>query len=290
LVLSRILNASLIVLVAAAVLPAADAGLVTGSIALAAGAPGAGIDLRLVDVASGRAITATSDADGRFRAPLPAGVYSVEARGYAVTGGPRVVTSIRGREATAALVLAPLAADASGLSLRHAPVGCLIAEEHLEIDATIRPAAKVKHARVYFKAKGEQDYHYVEMVPEIGRFVACLPRPHAYTGPIDYYVEAASGAGETARSEDVSALVIRRADECPADRRTAVVCPCRVPVAVYSPTGQPVFPGAFGGIAGQVGGTVGSQIAGTAALVAIGAGAIGVTIVLQEPAPASPSR
>lgn len=278
------------VLVAAPLLPAADASLVTGAIALPAGEPGAGIELRLVDVASGRVVVARSDAHGAFRAPLAAGVYSVEARGYAVTGGPRVITAIPTREAVAAVVLAPLAAQPFELSLTHEPVGCLLAEEHLEIDATIRPAAKVKRARVHFKAAGEQEYHYVEMVPEIGRFVACLPRPHEYTGPIDYYVEAESAEGERARSEDVSAVVIRRADECPKDRRMALICPCRVPVAVYSPTGQPIFPGAFGGIAGQVGGLVGSQIAGTAALVAIGAGAVGVTIVLQEPAPASPSR
>jgi hypothetical protein len=255
-----------------------------------AGTPAADVELRLVDVASGRVSVAKSDANGAFRVSLAPGVYSLEAGGYAVASGPHLVTATAGSESVAALALTPIAPAAADLSITHLPVGCMVAEEHLEIDATIRPAARVSKARVYFKAAREASFHYVEMAPEIGRFVACLPRPHADSGPIDYYVEAEGADAARTRTSDVSAIVIRKAEECPADRRNAVVCPCRVPVAVYDVAGQPAFPSAFGGVAGQLGGALVAPITGTASFVAIGISAIGVGLLLQDTTPASPSR
>jgi hypothetical protein len=288
--LHRSIAALLTLLLAAPALPAAEAASLSGTLTLAAGTPAGSVELRLVDVTSGRVTLARTDADGAFRAPVAPGVYSVEAAGYAVRGGTPVLAATLGREASMALVLAPLPPSASELTVEHLAVGCLMAEEHLEIDAAIRPATKVKHARVYFKAARESNFHYVEMAPEIGRFVACLPRPHVDSGPIDYYVEAEADDAGRARTADVSALVIRKAQECPAERRMAVVCPCRVPVAVYDMAGLPAFPSAFGGVAGQLGGAFASQITGTAALVAIGASVVGVGLVLQDKNPASPSR
>jgi hypothetical protein len=63
-----------------------------------------------------------------------------------------------------------------------------------------------------------------------------------------------------------------------------------VPVAVYDVAGQPAFPSAFGGVAGQLGGALVAPITGTASFVAIGISAIGVGLLLQDTTPASPSR
>lgn len=280
--------ASLSLLAAQAAL-AAETAVVRGTLSLAGGAPAAGVDLRLVDVGSGRVTATRSDAAGAFRAPVAPGIYGLEAGGFSLAKGTPVLTATAGREAVASLVLAPIGPASSELSIRHDPVGCLLANEHGEIEAVIRPAINVKRARVFFKGARDDSYHYVEMAPEIGRFVACLPRPYPDASPVDYYIEAETAEAASTRSDEMSAVVVRKSEDCPAERRTAAICPCRVPVAVYDLAGQPVFPSAFGGIAGQLGGALVSPIAGTASLVAIGASAIGVTIVAQ-PGPASPSR
>jgi hypothetical protein len=269
---------------------AVDLARVEGTVSVPGRATAAGVEVRFLDLASGRVTAVRSDDNGAFRAPVPAGVYAIEAgRGYEISRGPRMVSAAAGQVVAASLQLAPLPAGATtGLDLQHAPKGCMAADEHPEIDATLRPATKVRQARVYFKGAREREYHYVEMIPEIGRYVACLPEPKKDAGPVDYYVEATATDGSQARSADVSSLVVGHDDTCPADRRIASVCPCRVPVAVFDVAGQPAFPSAFGGVAGQVGGSVGATT--TASLITIGAAIIGVGIQLPGPGPASPSR
>lgn len=269
---------------------AVDLARVEGTVSLAGKPAPTGTEVRLLDLTSGRVTATRSEPDGVFRMPIPPGVYAVEAgRGYEISRGPRIVSAAAGQVVAASLFLAALPDTASGaLELQHSPKGCLTADEHPEIDAALRPATKVKQARVYFKGAREKEYHYVEMIPEIGRYVACLPEPHKDAGPVDYYVEATGTDGGTTRSQEVSSLVVDRNDTCPVDRRIASVCPCRVPVAVFNMAGQPAFPSAFGGVAGQVGGSIGATT--TASLITIGAAIIGVGIQLPGPGPASPSR
>ena len=262
---------------------------VQGSLRLLAGTPAAGVEVRLLDLSSGRVTTTLSNDVGEFRSPVAPGVYGVETgRGYEIARGPRVVAATAGQAVSAALVITQVLAPATQLTLEHDPKGCLVADQHPEIDAAIRPATAVKYARVYFKAAREAEFHYVEMIPEIGRYLACLPEPRKDAGPIDYYVEAAAPDGTTARTPGVNSLVIERNGECPADRHMAVICPCRVPVSVFTAAGQPAFPSAFGGVAGQI--STGVSTTTTGALVTIGASIIGVGIQIGGTAPASPSR
>jgi len=262
---------------------------VQGSLRLSGGTPAAGVEVRLLDLSSGKLTTTRSDDAGHFRSPVAPGVYALETgRGYEIERGPRVVSATTGQAVSAALVIAQALAPATQLTLQHDPKGCLVADQHPEIDAAIHPPTAVKYARVYFKAARESDFHYVEMIPEIGRYLACLPEPHKDSGPIDYYVEASAFDGTTTRTPGVSALVIEPKGECPADRQVAVICPCRVPVTVFDAAGQPVFPSAFGGVAGQI--TSGVSVTTTGALVTIGASIIGVGIQIGGTGPASPSR
>lgn len=262
---------------------------VQGTLRLSGGTPAAGVEVRLLDLSSGRVTSLRSDDAGLFRSSVAPGVYAVEAgRGYEIARGPRLVSATEGQAVSAALVVAPAAAPATQLTVEHDPKGCLLADQHPEIDAAIRPATAVKYARVYFKAAREGEFHYVEMIPEIGRYIACLPEPHKDAGPIDYYVEAAAADGTIARSPGASSLVIERNGECPADRQMAVICPCRVPVSVFNTAGQPAFPTAFGGVLGQI--TTGVSTTTTGALVTIGASIIGVGIQIGSTGPASPSR
>ena len=266
---------------------ATDLAHVEGTVSMQGQGQG-GVEVRLLDLSSGRVTTVRSDAAGAFKAPVPAGVYALEpGHGYEIASGPRMVSAAPGQIVAAALQVTTSApTTGSSLDLTHDPKGCLRADEHPEIDASLRPAARVKQARVYFKAARERAFHYVEMNPEIGRYVACLPEPKKGTGPVDYYVEAVATDGSTARSEEVSSLVIERDKDCLTPRKIATVCPSRVPVEVFTPAGAPAFPAAFGGIVGATG--IGATT--TASLITIGASIIGVGLQLPGHGPASPSR
>jgi hypothetical protein len=275
---------------AASSLPASETAVVRGSLSASGGAGlAAGLAVRLVEVRSGLVTQAQERADGSFETAVAPGDYALEVPGYRVANGAVLVAARAGTASKADLVVEPatgFAPDAP-LQISHEPVGCLVAEEHVEIEAAIRPPAQVKKARVYFKTAHEKDFHYVEMVPEIGRFVACLPEPHKDAGPVVYYIDATPAAGTPSSTSHNNALVVPKAAECPKDKRTAAPCPCRVPVAVFDPAGNPVT--ALADAGGVAGGAAGGAAGGTAAIVAIGASAVGVGFLLQEE-PASPSR
>jgi hypothetical protein len=160
----------------------------------------------------------------------------------------------------------------------------MVASENPEIEAVIEPSSLVTRPRVYFKSTKENRFHYVEMLPEIGRFVACLPEPKADAGPVTYYVSAFA-QGTESRTADIAADVVGRASSCPEGRRMALACPCSGPVAAYLPGGVSSVPAGFSGALGGIPGAM-----TTAAGVVIGITAVGIGIMISDAAPASPSR
>jgi hypothetical protein len=203
-----------------------------------------------------------------------------------------VVAALAGQTQKAELTVetvapAPLP-ETPGVQADHTPVGCMTADQYIEISARLTPATRVQAARVYFKSSWEQEYHYVEMVPDVGRHVACIPRPQREASPISYYIEASSKDGALVRTPEASALVVDSPAECPADRRMAVLCPCEYPVAVYGPGQMAAVPAGFSGV---IGGFPGTLVTGTtAAMAVVGATAIGIMIIMPHPPTASPSR
>jgi hypothetical protein len=248
----------------------------------------ADLEVRLVQLETGKVTAVRPDRAGRFEVTVEPGLYGFDVRkgGYEIVGGPHVVAALPGVTLTAALALATVQAAApasAGPRIVHDAVGCMTAAENPEIEAVIEPAASVTKPRVYFHAKGDTEFHYVEMLPEVGRFVACLPAPREGSGPVTYYVSAAADGVES-RIADIEAEVIGRSSTCPAGRRMAVVCPCTAPVAAY-----------LNGIASTpLGFEAGAQAAGIASTaIKIGAaiGVVGIGLVLGDNgAPASPSR
>lgn len=254
---------------------------VSGSVLSAGGAPLAAAELVLVNLDSGRLTSASTDARGGFEARVEPGIYSIVPRGARVVSGPRVLAAQAGQRLQAALVVEavapPVTAAAPSLTADHEPVGCFTADEFGQVSAAFQPMSEVAEARVYFKAHWETDYHWVPMVPEVGRHVACLPRPRRDASPVYYYVEAQAKDGALLRLREVDSLVVSGAGECPAERRLAVVCPRLAGL-------QPPFPGAVGTIPGAALG------GGLPALMVVGASAIGVMMVMQRQPNASPSR
>jgi hypothetical protein len=179
---------------------------------------------------------------------------------------------------------APLLPEASPTSttINHDPVGCFIAGEFPLLESGIQPAASVARARVYFKAAQGGDWFFVEMTSQEGQFFGKLPRPKLEASPIAYYIQATTTEFGEAQTQEISAIVVAEANQCPQDRKVAAIGPAG-PVQVFSAaTGSIITPAGFaaGGLA-----ITGGIIALAAGAAAVG---IGTAIIVAQPSP-SPS-
>ena len=181
---------------------------------------------------------------------------------------------------------------------------CVLAGEYPQFQGSIIPTSGVRRVRLFFHSALSPDFYYVESVLEGGRYVARIPRPRPEAGPISFYLDAAGDSGQ-GRSADGEAIVVRKIEDCPRDRKAAPVAPGG-PVSVFDVAGNAAFPAGFEGVTGAA--AVGAATGGVGAaagaggfftskagLIALGAVAVGVgtLIVLSgndSTRPQSPSR
>jgi hypothetical protein len=180
---------------------------------------------------------------------------------------------------------------------------CILAGQYPQFHGAITPLDGVTRSRLFFHSGLSNDFYYVEAVLEGGRYVARLPRPRPEAGPLSFYLEATKSDFSQARSAEGTAIVVRKIEECPSDRKAAPVAPGG-PVSVFDVAGNPAFPAGFEGItgvaAGAAGGTGVGAAAGsgagfftsTAGFITLGAIAVGVTTIViathgNEPTSAS---
>jgi len=197
------------------------------------------------------------------------------------------------------------APSAGGLQVNVDPLqACILAGQYPQFQGAIMPMDGVTRSRLFFHSALAPDFYYVEAVFEAGRYVARLPRPRPEAGPLSFYMEATRNDFSQARSGEGTALVVRKIEECPSDRKAAPVSPGG-PVSVFDVAGNPAFPAGFEGVTGVtaaaaggagVGGAAGAGagfLTSTAGLITLGAIAVGITtivIVTNGNEPQSPSR
>jgi hypothetical protein len=200
------------------------------------------------------------------------------------------------------------APSAGGLLVNVDPTqACILAGQYPQLRGAIMPMDGVTRSRLFFHSALAPDFYYVEAVLEGGRYVARLPRPRLEAGPISFYLEATKSDFSQARSSDGTAIVVRKIEECPADRKPAPVAPGG-PVSVFDVAGNPAFPAGFEGLTGVAGGAAGAAagtgvggaagagagfLTSTAGLITLGAVAVGITtivIVTNGNEPKSASR
>jgi hypothetical protein len=218
----------------------------------------------------------------------------------------------------AAMVLVPLLAappvtskataatqppSAGGLQVDVDPTAaCILAGQYPVFQGAIVPPEGVTRSRLFFRSSLSPELYYVEALQEErGRYVARLPRPRLNAGPIIFYLEATGSDFAPGRSAEGNAIVVRKIEQCPQDRKGVPVAPGGGPVSVFDVAGNPAFPAGFEGVAGGVaaasagvGAAAGSGagfITSTAGLITLGAVAVGITaIVIATDEPNSPSR
>ena len=196
------------------------------------------------------------------------------------------------------------APSAGGLQVDVNPTqACILAGQYPQFQGAIMPMDGVTRSRLFFHSALAPDFYYVEAVLEGGRYVARLPRPRPEAGPLSFYLEATRNDFSQARSGEGTAIVVRKLEECPADRKPAAVAPGG-PVSVFDVAGNAAFPAGFEGVTGVAAAAVGGGVGGaagagagfltsTAGLVTLGAVAVGITtivIVTNGNEPKSPSR
>jgi hypothetical protein len=193
------------------------------------------------------------------------GLYGLDVPGYVSPQGPLLVSATAGGSASLAAVLEPRPGGSPKLEVKHDSPGCIDARRTSEVDAVVHPARAGTSARVYFREDPDAEFRYVEMVPDVGRWLACLPEPGDGVDKLNYYIEVEGPEG-VARTPEVVSMVVTEDSECPAPRRRAPLCVCPGPVAVFLLDGTPVGGLAGGLLAGVAGGVL------TAAGIVVGTG------------------
>lgn len=205
-------------------------------------------------------------------------------------------------------VAAPQPPAGGGMQVQVDPTkACILAGEYPQFQGGVIPMEGVTRSRLFFHSSLSNDFYYVEAVLEGGRLVARLPRPRFDAGPLIFYLEATRSDFAVGRSLEGSAIIVRKIEECPSDRKAAPVAPGG-PVSVFDVAGNPAFPAGFEGVTGAggaaaAGGAAGGGVGGaagaggfftsTAGLITLGAVAVGVTTVVlatRGNEPKSPSR
>jgi hypothetical protein len=208
---------------------------------------------------------------------------------------------------TSMAAAAPQPPSGGGMQVRVDPIkACVLAGEYPQFEGGVVPMEGVTRSRLFFHSSLSNEFYYVEGVLEGGKLLFRMPRPRLEAGPLIFYSEATRNDFAVGRSLEGMAIVVRKIEECPSDRKAAPVAPGG-PVSVFDVAGNPAFPAGFEGITGVAGGVAGAAAGGvggaagaggfftsTAGLITLGAVAVGVTTVIiatrSGNEPKSPSR
>lgn len=177
---------------------------------------------------------------------------------------------------------APLWAPTSGTGaqIQFEPVTCFLAGEFPLLDTSIEPVASVARARVYFKGAVGDDFYYVEMSLDQGRYFGKLPRPRIEASPITYYVQSTTTEFEESQTQEIEALVVQDQAEC-GDRKVAAIGPAGAVTIFSAATGASILaPAGFAAVAAS------GLAVGAITVIAAAAAAAGVVggVVAAPPA------
>jgi hypothetical protein len=275
-----------------------------------------GVAVAFIDLQSGNVVRATTGSNGAFETSAAAGQYAVttESRAGLVVGrAPVRVAVVPGRVASAEIELfaqsaamlqepqkpAPTTTSpdipaarpqppptttapttGAGAAINFEPVTCFVAGEFPLLDAGIEPLSSVARARTYFKAAQGQNFYYVEMTQDAGRFFGKLPRPKIEASPLTYYLQATTTEFEESQTPEIEAIVVEKKEDC-GDRKIAAFGPPGEVTVFSAATGASIAP--LGFAAG------GAAIAlGTVLLIIGGAAAAGITTAVVANPQATP--
>jgi hypothetical protein len=232
---------------------APSTGVVQGTVTIS-GQPVDGVEVALVDIASGAIHRAKSAKGGTFKVSVPAGQYVVANRstaGLAIGHAPAVLAVEGGKVASTQIDLVALSvplpqppppqvppspAPAGALEVAFDPViTCIVAGEHPIIDTVVRPPEKLARARLYFKSGASNEWYYGEgthltpaavkeaeaagapareSTPPEGVVRFWLPKPTVRATPITMNVLVTTPDLIESRTPDLVVKVVEKESDC----------------------------------------------------------------------------
>ena len=127
-----------------------------------------------------------------------------------------------------------------GIHIDHAPVGCVVAEEHPLFEARLDPADEVREGRLHFRPAGGRHWYSVVMEGRGQAFTAILPKPSRTLQSLDYYLEVTAKNLVSSRTKEYSPRVAAGLAAC-RDRKVAGTLGSAI-LAVAGPAGAPGAP------------------------------------------------
>ena len=106
------------------------------------------------------------------------------------------------------------AAVEPALTIEHAPPACVLVGQFIRLEATAKPADKVRRGRVVFRAESEMHWYFVDAERVGAALAATLPKPDKATKGVRYYVEAADDSFHVVRTPEHVAVVVTAAGAC----------------------------------------------------------------------------
>lgn len=97
--------------------------------------------------------------------------------------------------------------NAGPLTIDHTPLECMASGAFATVEATVSPPEETVAVQAYFRARGTEDWFYVELTGEDGSWSGLLPSPAPTTDAVDYFVLATDQEGTSSRTEGASAAV-----------------------------------------------------------------------------------
>lgn len=94
------------------------------------------------------------------------------------------------------------------ISIEHAGVACLLAEQFPRFEAHVTAAESAAHTRVYFRASATPDWYFVEMTGDGDVFSGVLPKPRRDVKQVEYYIEAVGTDFAQARTPEYQPRVV----------------------------------------------------------------------------------
>jgi len=117
--------------------------------------------------------------------------------------------------ALAAVLLAP------ALAVNHQPIDCFVRDRFPVVEVDARPAMDVSRVRIFFKSEREEEFHFVPVTLNQGRFIGKLPRPREKAHTVTYYIEIVGADGAVRKTPEILAEVVKGAEACGEGRRVA---------------------------------------------------------------------
>ena len=117
----------------------------------------------------------------------------------------------------------PPASTQTGPRIQHDGLNCVLAGQHLVLQALVEPIDELTTVKAYFRANLYNQFFYIEMIRNGDRYEGILPKPTEEITGIHYYLEAVDTSFNSVRTAEFTPEVVTSQASCRDDNPTPAV-------------------------------------------------------------------